>query len=256
LNIDPKPKYTNRAIYRLWAKQDRKKWRRHDDEVISAQKLLSEAENTTVSNGLSKALPIKIPNRDGFVAIAWAVPELLQKWGGQLREIALDSACKPYIFCSFYFGADSYSSVNTNASHFELYALLGEVYGSGTPLGFLCLQTPADAHPGGKQHYIEAFLQYFRIEGKLTPSTTLTDKDLSEINAFRSQFPDAHHQLCYWHALRAVKKRLSILRRQPAYYNVENAHSYFPWISPTSVPINQSSQSNLVSTASRVLLHK
>jgi hypothetical protein len=33
---------------------------------------------------------------------------------------------------------------------------------------------------------------------------TLTDKDWAEINACLAEYPDAKHQLCFWHVLRAA----------------------------------------------------
>ena len=52
--------------------------------------------------------------------------------------------------------------------------------------------------------------------------------------------PAAKHQLCFWHALRAIKKRLAKLRRAPAHYDVEAAHAEFHWIDKSFVPIKQS----------------
>lgn len=68
---------------------------------------------------------------------------------------------------------------------------------------------------------------------------TLSDKDWSEIGACQDIFPDAKHQLCFWHCLRAVKKRLAILRRQPGPYNVEQAIAEFSFIDPTFLPLAQ-----------------
>jgi hypothetical protein len=68
----------------------------------------------------------------------------------------------------------------------------------------------------------------------------LTDKDWSEINSFLATLPDAKHQLCYWHAIRAVKTRLAILQRAPAPYNVKAAKAEFNWIDESFVPVNQS----------------
>jgi hypothetical protein len=76
----------------------------------------------------------------------------------------------------------------------------------------------------------------------IQPLFTLTDKDWSEINAFMAQYPEAKHQLCFWHALRAIKTRLAILRRAPAPYNVKLAHSEFDWIDQSFVPINQAQE--------------
>ena len=95
---------------------------------------------------------------------------------------------------------------------------------------------------GSKEHFISTFLSHFKTEWNLQPIFTLTDKDMSEINACRGQFPDAKHQLCFWHCLRAVKTRLSVLRRRPKIYNVKEAVSEFDFISSTFLPQAQSKE--------------
>lgn len=127
---------------------------------------------------------------------------------------------------------------NTNGSRVELFALLGEVYGSGLPLGYLMLRSEG-GEAGGKERYLTHFLTAIRDKWNITALFTLTDKDWSEINAFRAVYPDAKHQLCYWHCLRAVKTRLSILRRTPAHYNVDEANAEFSWIDRVFVPEQQ-----------------
>jgi hypothetical protein len=127
---------------------------------------------------------------------------------------------------------------NTNGSRFELYAILGEVYGSGLPLGYILVQSNGP-ESGGKEKVLREFLHYLKKSWNLRIIITLSDKDWSEINAFQAEFPEAKHQLCFWHALRSVKKRLSILRRAPAHYDVEAAHKEFNWIDRDFVPIAQ-----------------
>jgi hypothetical protein len=103
------------------------------------------------------------------------------------------------------------SAWNTNGSRFEVYALLGEIYGSGCPMGYILIQTSEEKEAGGKEHYLTELLSYFKTTWKIKAIITLTDKDISEINAFLKVYPEAKHQLCFWHCLCAVKKQLSIL---------------------------------------------
>ena len=131
-------------------------------------------------------------------------------------------------------------SGNTNGSQFEVYALLGEVYGSGCPLGYLLIRS-LNGEPGGKERYIADLLNHFYKKWTIRPIFTLTDKDLSEINAFLKTFPEAKHQLCFWHCLRAIKTRLAILRRRPKYYDVKEARKEFTWIDQNFVPLAQRS---------------
>lgn len=122
-----------------------------------------------------------------------------------------------------------------------MYALLGELAGSGCPLGYLLIHSaPGEGESGGKQRYIEKLLAHFKEAWALKPIFTLTDKDMSEINAFLDVFPSAKHQLCFWHCLRAIKTCLSILRRRPKFYDVKEVMKEFPWIDEEFVPCAQS----------------
>jgi hypothetical protein len=60
----------------------------------------------------------------------------------------------------------------------------------------------------------------------------LSDKDLSEINAFCTKIPLAKHQLCYWHAIRYLEERLAE-NKPPAKYDPRNAYQIFEFIDPT-----------------------
>lgn len=37
--------------------------------------------------------PIAITEEPGYTAFGFALPDVLDKWGGRFREIAIDSAC-------------------------------------------------------------------------------------------------------------------------------------------------------------------
>lgn len=115
------------------------------------------------------------------------------------------------------------------------------------PLGYLLIQSSSTATAGGKERFLRRFLSHFRRVWKVRAIITLTDKDWAEINAFMAEYPEAKHQLCFWHALRAIKKRLAILRRMPAHYDVKSAHSEFEWINLNFVPIGQSQETQTVS---------
>jgi hypothetical protein len=83
------------------------------------------------------------------------------------------------------------------------------------PLGNLLIQSSSTASAGGKERFLRHLLAHFKRVWKIRAITTLSDKDWSEIKAFIAEYPEAKHQLCFWHALRAIKKRLAILRRMP-----------------------------------------
>lgn len=87
----PKPEFSRAAVYARWAAQDRKNWKRDDDEVNSVSLLIAEAEGLS---SLYTVAPIELPTEEGFTAVAFALPELLRQWAGRIREIALDSTCE------------------------------------------------------------------------------------------------------------------------------------------------------------------
>lgn len=68
---------------------------------------------------------------------------------------------------------------------------------------------------------------------------TVSDKDWSEINACKAVFPDAKHQLCFWHVLWAIKKCLSILCHMPGFYSAEAAYAEFNFIDCSFLPTPQ-----------------
>jgi hypothetical protein len=115
------------------------------------------------------------------------------------------------------------------------------------PLGYLLVQSSTTGTAGVKEQFLEEFLSHFRSVWSVKAIITLTDKDWSEIKAFMAVYPEAKHQLCFWHVLRAIKKRLAILRRMPAHYDANSAHSEFPWINPKFVSVGQSQDAAMVS---------
>ncbi|KJA13622.1 hypothetical protein HYPSUDRAFT_151410 [Hypholoma sublateritium FD-334 SS-4] len=225
LKSHPTPAFSRRSIHSLWHEESSKKWKRDPDELKSAKILIEEASKT---KRLYSVESISLPKEPGFTAIAFSLPEVLRKWGGKIREISLDSAW------------------NTNGSNYEVYALLGEISGSGCPLGYLLIQSGKDGATGAKERFIKKLLEHFHRVWNIRPIITLTDKDISEINAFAAEFPSAKHQLCFWHCLRAIKTRLSILRRRPKFYDVKEAVGEFDWIDPDFVPIQQSEDPSAV----------
>jgi hypothetical protein len=64
---------------------------------------------------------------------------------------------------------------------------------------------------------------------------TLSDKDPTEISAFRHEVPDAKHQLCCWHVIEYLKTRLAE-SKPPAMYDPRRAHAVCSFIDPTWAP--------------------
>ncbi|KAK6984659.1 SWIM-type domain-containing protein [Favolaschia claudopus] len=218
LKTHPFPAFTQKAVYNLWSKQHQSQWRRNDDELESAKILLAEFSKDPRYQVESITLP---PDSGGCIALAFALPLLIRKWAGTIREAALDS------------------TFNTTKAGYECFALLGEVFGSGLPVGFLFIKT-SNPDPNQKEVFIRAFIRRLLDEWNLQIIQSLSDKDITEINALLAELPDdIKHQICFWHSLRIVKGRLAVLARRPAPYNVEEAFAEFDWIDREFLPLAQ-----------------
>jgi hypothetical protein len=129
-----------------------------------------------------------MPESDGFRALGFVFPSVLRKWDGVIREVALDSTCKSiYLFivvCIYFF-----SPVKTNKAGFECFALLGEVGGSGVPLGFILLKSnKPDLNE--KEKYLRAAIRFITVVWRIRTKQVLSDKDIMEINALLAELPD------------------------------------------------------------------
>ncbi|KAK7026186.1 SWIM-type domain-containing protein, partial [Favolaschia claudopus] len=217
----PKPTFTRKSVYNIWAKAQQDRWKRHEDELKSARILLEEFSK---QGSKYEVEPIPLPDGGksaGFQAFAFAIPTFLRKWAGKIREIGLDS------------------TFNTTKAGYECFVILGEVFGSGVPLGFLFLKSH-NPDPGEKENYLRSMARHLVRTWGMEVMQCLSDKDISEINALLAELPDdVKYQLCFWHAIRAVKGRLAVVGRQPAYYNADEAFSEYDWIDRDFVPINQ-----------------
>jgi hypothetical protein len=129
--------------------------------------------------------------------------------------------------------------VETNKSQYEVFAIIGELSGSGCPLGYLLIKADPKSEKGGKQKYLEAILGHLRDGWEIYAATTLLDKNWSEINACLKKFSEGKHQLCYWHALRAVKQQFAVRKRQPAPYDWREACRENDYIDKNFRPIRQ-----------------
>ncbi|KAJ3473466.1 hypothetical protein NLI96_g12987 [Meripilus lineatus] len=156
----------------------------------------------------------------GTQAMAFQIVDFMQAWAPNTQELAMDSTW------------------NTNGAGFELFAAVASAEGSGIPLAYCLIKTSKEAQPGAKQIILTRFLTQLKAHG-INPEVTLSDKDWSEINAMQDVWPKAKHQLCFWHTLQALKRRLANSRTLPAIYNPEEAHSKFSFIRTSFVPIYQ-----------------
>lgn len=93
--MHPTPSFSRKSVYQMWLDIASTKWKRDEDEVKSAKVLIEEAHKSG-KHGLYTVEPVPLKEEAGFKAIAFTLPDLLRKFGGRVRELSLDSACKSY----------------------------------------------------------------------------------------------------------------------------------------------------------------
>jgi hypothetical protein len=136
---------------------------------------------------------------------------------------------------------------NCAAGKWELFAILAEYQGSRITLGWMFVWPKIQPPPKhAKEVVLTEWLAFFKTKWNLNMvDTTLTDKDWLEINAMAAVFPEAAPQLCYWHAIRAMTGRLSIIRRTPAPYDAASAQAESNFIDLMFVPQGQLSSTQV-----------
>ncbi|KAJ7769753.1 hypothetical protein B0H14DRAFT_2632715 [Mycena olivaceomarginata] len=154
LKVHPNPPFSRKAIHSMWAQINATEWKRDPDELKPAKIILEEFSNSapdkeTGKKPLYTVESIPLPDVPGFTAIAFCLPNILREVGGRVRELSLDSAW------------------DTNGSRYEVFALLGEVYGSGMPLGYLLIQSSSTASAGGKERFLRHLLAHFKHSSPL-----------------------------------------------------------------------------------------
>ena len=95
-----------------------------------------------------------------------------------------------------------------NKNNMELFAGITDMLGEGLPLLYLFIAMDTKAAPHTTECALIAWMDAIKSHG-INPDFTLSDKDQSEINALNHVWPQAKHQLCLWHILRALKCCLS-----------------------------------------------
>jgi hypothetical protein len=178
-------------LYYQWQQSNSKIWRRDQDPLKSAQILLSEHQEYTSSlyfAGNMRALAFYISNSVNTLA-------------PRAKELAMDAT----------FG--------TNNTGMHLFAVLAEIDGTGIPLAYCFMDVFNEnshgirrADPGATTALLDQFLRPLHDAG-FNPTFFGTDKDSSEIAAIGQVWPNTSIQLCYWHARRAIRAKLTASRQ-------------------------------------------
>lgn len=124
---------------------------------------------------------------------------------------------------------------NTNSKHLELYTILGEYDNAGFPLSYCLLTTASSFEDRKRARVLESWGTILRDTYGLVPRFIHTDKDMAEIGASRRVWPEAKHQLCWWHQREALRRRLKG-NLPTSRYNIPRAQREHPFINPAFKP--------------------
>jgi hypothetical protein len=136
-----------------------------------------------------------------------------------LSQIILDDIPQGHIlFMTEFIKLDSTyiivdSTFKTNKENFELFVVILLFEGEGYPGSYFYLQRKV---PEGQRKaaieswYLLRLTQRFKCLKKsgVNPKFIKMDKDVGQIQAAASAWPETTVNLCLWHILRAIKKRL------------------------------------------------
>ena len=129
---------------------------------------------------------------------------------------------------------------NTNAKDLELYAVMGEHDNAGFPLAYCLLSTASCLTAGKRKVSLTSFMKCVRDRYDVHPKFVHTDKDVAEIRAAQTVWPDSKHQLCWWHLRKAIRARLEKSKLSTTPYNPHIAHAEFNFINLGFVPLGKS----------------
>jgi hypothetical protein len=114
--------------------------------------------------------------------------------------------------------------------------VIGEVDGFGVPLAYCLLSTASSIAKEKQTRALTAFLSAIRNKYDLHPEVVHTDKDMAEVNAAHLVWPEAKHQLCWWHLRKAVRTRLAKNTLSTVPYHPFTAEQEFGFINIHFLP--------------------
>ncbi|KAI0994209.1 hypothetical protein K3495_g13973, partial [Podosphaera aphanis] len=197
-SLDGADKATQSQVYYRWRTECKQQWLRDNDQWRSALMLLQEKSIDHAEYQFGNVLGLAIYCKEAMSMVT----------SRQLgNELVMDA------------------TYGTNNLGISLFAVLVEVDGAGFPVGYCFLRKTGqdNADAGATSAVLAMFLRRFKDAGFI-PTFFGTDKDNSEISAIQTVWPGVKLQLCFWHAKRAIKSKLSEAketRPQGAYHPAE-----------------------------------
>lgn len=92
LQEHPETQTTQKQVYALWAHLNESVWRLDEDQVKSATAVLKRHEDAEVEL-------IPVTPEEGIAALAFAFTEVLDGYGEEIHEVAMDSTCEYAMLC-------------------------------------------------------------------------------------------------------------------------------------------------------------
>ena len=118
----------------------------------------------------------------------------------------------------------------------NLFTVLAELDGTGVSLCYLFAGTKSSNQgsksfevSGATTRILEQFFEPLKDAG-FNPLFFGCDKDNAEISAIQNVWPSTTVQLCFWHAKRAIRKKLKDVRK------IRTQINYFPETAKAFVP--------------------
>ncbi|KAF7314814.1 SWIM-type domain-containing protein [Mycena kentingensis (nom. inval.)] len=187
-------------VYNLWRERFEAAWKRDDQQLASAQKLLKE-----FSDVVDLFEPVGVP--DDVVILAWGMRKIAGPLEGQVNEIAMDATRTQHEL------RNSLNCMRSWPSHDN----------AGFPLAYCLLSTTSSISLAKRKKSLTAFATCVRDKYNIQPEFIHVDKDIGEINALRTVFPDAKISICWWHINDAVGKRIKSTKMSTTKYNPKRA---------------------------------
>ena len=221
------PSISANQVHFAWTKMSETLWKRDKEQLPSVKVLLSELK--------SDVAVLDMPEIEGVEQIGWVMKKIVLPLRGKIVEVGIDATCKTLSKHIRHNALTKKYIDNTNSRHLELYTVLGEFDNAGFPLSYCLLTTASSVEEGKRTKALAAWASALCREYGVVPRFVHTDKDMAEIGASRLVWPEAKHQLCWWHQREAIKRRLKgNLPTSP--YNNQRAIDEYAFIKHTFKP--------------------
>jgi hypothetical protein len=163
---------TTKQIHKAWREQSETYWRRDNEKLPSAKKLLAE-----YGDDIDIFEPAGIP--DGVEMLMWGMKRIAEPLKGKVVEIGIDATCEQHL--QFYELVLTHDIDNTNSKHLELYSIMGKYDNAGFPMTYCLLSTATAIDIGKRKKAIVAWSQCLRDKYGVNPVFIHSDKDMGEI---------------------------------------------------------------------------